>query len=304
MSAPGRLPDFVIIGAAKAGTTTLHAHLARHPRIAMAHSDDPGVRDKEPAFFDPAVNWGRGVDWYRSLWSRAGPDQLCGEATTNYTRHPQVEGVAARMAALVPRARLIYLMRHPVERAYSHYVHRWTRELHPGEPFTESFESFVRHDPMCLDGSDYRLQIEQFLAHYPREQLLLLRLDDLERDPRALVDRALAFLGLETGADLAPDEAGVRNPGGVSEKVLRKNALGRLRRLPGVAPLVRSAVPRPWRDRAWRALRSTPWGQGLRAAYVPPPMGAEARAALLERYRPSNAWLRDEFGVDTSSWER
>jgi hypothetical protein len=299
----GRLPDFLIIGAAKAGTTTLHDYLARHPRVRMSRSDDPSVRDKEPCFFDAAVNWKRGVEWYRSLFAGARDDQLCGEASTNYTRFPQVPGVPERIAALLPRAKLLYLLRHPVERAYSHYVHRWTRELHPGEPFRESFEAFVARDPMCLDGSDYALQVRRYLAHFPRASLLLLRTDDLERDPRELLARALAFLGLDDPGDLVGPGALASNPGGVSEAKLRANATRGLRGL-ALARAAARALPKRVRDSVWELYRRSPWGRRLRAAYSAPPMRPETRAALLERFRPSNRFLREEFGLDTSPWER
>jgi hypothetical protein len=302
VSEAGRLPDFLIIGAAKAGTTTLHALLARHPGVYMARSSDPSVRDKEPCFFDPAVHWSRGIDWYRSLFAAARPDQRCGEASTNYTRYPQVDGVPERIAGVIPRARLVYLMRHPVERAYSHFVHRWTREVHPGEPFRESFEEFVRHDPMCLDGSDYALQIRRYLEHFEREALLLLRTDDLQSDPAGAVRRTAVFLGIDPGLELLAEGPLRSNPGGVSEPVLRAHLTEPLRRLPGVAPLAR-ALPRGLRDRLYARLRASTWGARQRAAYDPPPMRAETRAALLERFAPSNRFLREEFGIDTSNWE-
>ncbi|MBC7173545.1 MAG: sulfotransferase domain-containing protein, partial [Polyangiaceae bacterium] len=100
-SSPGRLPDFLIIGAAKSGTTTLFRYLINHSRVF-------DLAEKEPCFFDAEVNWGRGLDWYRNLFVGARDDQLCGEASTNYTRYPQVPGVPERIKRVVPDAKLIY----------------------------------------------------------------------------------------------------------------------------------------------------------------------------------------------------
>ncbi|MGI9431489.1 MAG: sulfotransferase domain-containing protein [Myxococcota bacterium] len=297
----GRLPDFIIIGAAKSGTTSLHDYLARHPQICLSASDDPAVRDKEPCFFDPDVNGSRGLDWYRALFSAARADQVCGEASTNYTRHPQVAGVPERIAATVPNVRLLYLMRDPVERAYSHYVHRWSRELHPDEPFRESFREFVAHDPMCLDSSDYELQIRRYWDHFPREALLLLRMDDLLGDPAALLRRVCGFIGVDPDCDLLAAGPVASNPGGVSEKKLRYRFTKPLRHIPGAESLGRR-VPKAWRDRAYGLLRGSGLGERVREAYQPAPLSEEDRRRLADRFRDSNRFLREECGIDTDSW--
>lgn len=293
----GRLPDFLIIGAAKSGTSTLYRHLRRQPGIFMSAV-------KEPCFFDPDVAWSRGVDWYRSLFAGAAADQLCGEASTNYTRHPQVPGVPARIAHLIPDVKLVYIMRHPVERAYSHFVHRYTKELRPGRPFETSFEEWVRTDPMCLDGSDYRMQIEQYLPHFPRESLKLLLLEDLERDPAAVLRELLGFLGAGDAVALAEAEpiAAVRAVDH-RERQVYAGITEPLRRNPALRALAR-AVPRPLRERAYALLRRTGYGRAIEAAYQPPPILPATRAALLERYRASNRWVGELLGRDLSQWDR
>jgi len=300
--ADGRLPDFIIIGAAKSGTTSLHDYLARHPQVRLGASDDPGVRNKEPCFFDADVNWARGLEWYRGLFAATRPGQICGEASTNYTRYPQVPDVPERIAATVPGVRLVYLMRDPIERAYSHYVHRWSRELHPGEPFRESFAEFTARDPMCLDSSDYELQIGRYWARFPREALLLLRMDDLLADPAALLRRVTGFLGVDPGVDLLAAGPLASNPGGVSEKKLRYRFTAPLRRIPGAETLAKR-VPKAWRDRAYGRLRSSRFGRRVREAYRAEPLTPADRDRLGERYRHSNRFLREECGIDTSPWE-
>jgi hypothetical protein len=298
----GRLPDFIIIGAAKSGTTTLYEYLRQHPKIYMAVASSPKVRSKEPNFFDPAKHWHRGVDWYRSLFAGAGPDQLCGEASTNYTRWPQVAGVPERIAGIIPAVRLIYVMRHPVDRAYSHYVHRHTREIHPGKPITSTFEEFVEEHPMCLDSSDYATQISQYLEYFERDALLLLRMEDLRANPRLTVRETTEFLGLETDLEAIASEPIVRNVGGVSEAALRANMTAPLRSNP-IVRAIAGVLPAAARDVAWKVLRNSSYGREKREQYSAPPMRPETREALLKRYRESNRFLREEFGLDTTTWD-
>ncbi len=296
----GRLPDFIIIGSAKSGTTTLYEYLRRHSGVRMAVAESAQVRSKEPNFFDPAKHWHLGVDWYRSLFSGASPSQLCGEASTNYTRWPQVQGVPERIARIVPDVRLIYLLRHPVERAFSHYVHRYTREVHPGRPITVPFEEFVAEHPMCVDSSDYAAQIEQYLRFFDRSALLLLKTEDLQADPGRVLKRTAEFLGLQ--GEYEAEEPIVSNVGGVSEGVLRERITAPLRRNPLVRALA-MALPRTWRDAAYGVLRRSRYGRAQRSRYLPPPMKPVTREALLARYEESNRILREEFGFDTSGWD-
>jgi hypothetical protein len=111
----GRYPDFFIIGAARAGTTTLATELSHHPKVFVC---DP----KEPFFFSHESVRARGCEsWYQGLFARRRPDQICREASTSYSCWPECGDVAGRIALAMSGARLIYLIRHPVERAYSHY---------------------------------------------------------------------------------------------------------------------------------------------------------------------------------------
>ena len=128
----GRLPDFMLIGAMKSGTTTLHAYLSRHPGLFLC-------TPKEPGFFSRDERYARGLDWYRELFTDAQPEQLCGEASTCYSRWPHFENAAPRIAADVPGAKLLYITRDPVERAYSHYRHLMEEEGRwPWEPDTRA----------------------------------------------------------------------------------------------------------------------------------------------------------------------
>jgi hypothetical protein len=223
------LPDFLIIGAEKCGTTSLYKALCAHPDVCPA-------RRKEPHFFD--YHFARGETWYRAwfpfLWVRALRRArrgrfLTGEASPDYIFHPHA---ARRAKQLLPQARLIAILRDPVERAFSHYQQQVRKGRDP-----LSFEEALAREPERVEAplarmqrdetlavesvtrfsylarGRYAEQLERWLAHYPRERLLVLRSEDLLADPVATVRRALEFLGLDAGDD-ARIAAERRNVGG------------------------------------------------------------------------------------------
>ena len=198
------LPDFLIIGAQKAGTTALYAYLRRHPAIT-------GPSWKEVSYFDR--HYGRGAAWYRGNFPNRvrARGKLVGEASPSYIFHPLGP---ERVKALVPEARLVALVRNPVERALSHYHH----EVALGrEPL--SFEDALDAEEERLRGEEERLaadpsyfsrawwshayksrgryaeQLERWLAVFPREQLLILPSADLGGEPERTHTQVLDFLG-------------------------------------------------------------------------------------------------------------
>jgi hypothetical protein len=198
------LPDFLIIGAQKAGTTALYAYLRRHPAIT-------GPSWKEVSYFDR--HYERGEAWYRGNFPNRvrARGKLVGEASPSYIFHPLGP---ERVKALVPEARLVALVRNPVERALSHYHH----EVALGrEPL--SFEDALDAEEERLRGEEERLaadssyfsrpwwshaykargryaeQLERWLAVFPRERLLILPSEDLGGEPERTHARVLDFLG-------------------------------------------------------------------------------------------------------------
>jgi Sulfotransferase domain len=205
------LPDFLIIGAQKAGTTALYAYLRAHPAIT-------GPPWKEVSFFDR--HYRRGESWYRGnfpnrlylrrMRSRTGSEPLVGEASPSYLFHPLAP---ERAASLVPEVRLIALVRNPVDRAFSHYQH----EVALGrEPL--SFEEALEREDERMEGELERMrdpryfshpwwnftylargryaeQLERWLAYFPRARLLALPSDDLLARPGESYRQVLEFLG-------------------------------------------------------------------------------------------------------------
>lgn len=182
----GRLPNFIVIGAMKAGTTSLFHYLQVHPQAYLSPL-------KEVDFFVEEKNWRRGLDWYRAQFDGAGPEALAvGEASTLYTKFPEYQGVPERMAGSVPHARLIYVVRDPIERIRSHYQHRvlaGSERLPIGRAVLE--------DGRYLDCSRYAMQVERYLERFPREQILLVTSEDLRSNRLPTMRAIYRFLGID-----------------------------------------------------------------------------------------------------------
>jgi hypothetical protein len=197
------LPQAMIIGAMKCGTSSLHNYLTQHPGVIAP------LR-KEVHYFD--VRFDHGERWYRANFGRVGEPGLNLDSSPYYLAHPLAP---QRAHALVPEAKLIVLLRDPVRRAYSHYWHERDKKRE-----SLSFEEAIAAEPARLGDDEQRLargelrqsrahqhfsylargryaeQLERWWRHYPRERLLVLRFEELARDPLALLDRTLEFLGL------------------------------------------------------------------------------------------------------------
>lgn len=185
MNQRGALPNLIIIGGMKCGTTSLHYYLGLHPQIAMS-------AQKELNFFAKRGNWHKGAGWYRSWFTEEA--RIRGEASPRYTSYPKSRGVPERMHAVVPEAKLIYLVRDPVERLLSHYVHN-VSENFEDRPLREAL-----HDPSrgYLDRSRYFMQIEQYLPFYPETRLLIVGQEDLRHDQQKTLRRIFDFLGVDS----------------------------------------------------------------------------------------------------------
>lgn len=170
----------------KAGTTSLYHYLEAHQQVAMP-------RYKAPEFFVAEANWHRGVEWYGRQFPPVGPDVLAiGEASNAYSKYPRFRGVPKRVASLLPDARLLYVVRDPLARIRSHYQ---TRVAEGSEK--ESFGDAVFTDPIYLDYSRYALQVEQYLEHFPRKQMLVVTSEDLRESRADTMRRVYEFIGVD-----------------------------------------------------------------------------------------------------------
>ncbi len=193
------LPNLIIIGAQKCGTSALHYYLSFHPEVFMS-------RPKELNFFIKERNWPQGRKWYEGRFDSGAT--ITGEASPNYTAHPHFRGVPRRMHSLVPEAKLIYLVRDPIERIVSQYVHNYTKRrtrTAPGGRFEHVrrgkglAETVLEDGTTYLPRSSYFMQIERFLRFYPESSILVLAQDDLraEHDRLPTLRKVFRFLGVD-----------------------------------------------------------------------------------------------------------
>jgi hypothetical protein len=182
----GSLPDFVIIGAQKGGTSFLYYLLTRHPLV------EPAAR-KELHFFDQPELFDNGAEWYRRcfprLGSKDGQRSITGEATPYYLFDPPV---AKRMAEIVPNARLIALLRNPIDRAYSHYQMQVKRGTEP-RTFEEAIEQ--QHSSYVSRGV-YVDQLLRWFEFFGKEQMLIIKSEDFFERPVETLKIVLTFLDL------------------------------------------------------------------------------------------------------------
>lgn len=216
-----RLPSFFVIGAAKSGTTTVAEHLARHPGVFMAHPKEPNyfalAGRPLPPGLGPAPDeelvqrlyrWSvTDMATYQERFSDAGESDVVGEASVIYLYHPEA---AERIAAAVPEARLIVILRHPVDRMYSHFH---MNRQHGLEPLTFS-RALAAEDQRVEAGwgwdwhyvrmGRYGQQLAVWLAHFRPEQLMVHFTNDLARDPTATMRAIFEHLGVDADHPIDP----------------------------------------------------------------------------------------------------
>jgi hypothetical protein len=211
------LPEFIMIGGQKCGTTSLFQYLQQHPSVSKVYVE-------EVHYFD--LNYGRGINWYRAHFPMRGDGAMSGDDSPYYIFHPLVP---KRVARDLPDVRLIALLRNPVDRAYSHYYHelRRGRETLPFEEALEreeerlegevsrmqadpGYNSFDHQRYSYLARGRYAEQLERWYDLFPRDRLLVLQSEEMFRDPGPVYEQVLDFLGLPRAE---PPEFGVFNVG-------------------------------------------------------------------------------------------
>jgi hypothetical protein len=229
----GRLPDFIIIGAMKAATTTLHDQLAAQPGLFMSEP-------KEPYFFSDDPVYARGLAWYESLFDGVAENDLCGESSTHYTKLPTYPRTVQRMRQHLPTVKLIYVMRHPVDRLVSQFIHEWSQRAVP-----DDINETVRTHRRLVDYSLYTMQLEPYLEAYGPDNVLPVFFDRLMAEPQAELERICTFIGYH-GVPRWSEELERRN---ASSRRLRKSGLrDAIVWNPAVTYLRRRFVPQRWRD--------------------------------------------------------
>lgn len=308
------LPEFILVGAPKCGTTSLHAMLALHPDVfipeyevfffdvddIMVHPDFFFHRDGS-SFHDYEGEFEEYLAWYRSLFVDAQPGQLIGEDTTTYLCSPYA---SSRIAKLLPDVKLIALLRDPVDRAYSQYFHNVRAGRH-----SVSFERTLRTNPgaLLMHGFYYE-QLERYRGFMDAGQMLVLFFEDFAADPTGLLRQVCDFLDLQ---DLPPASAEAQHsnrahpPLNLRARLFVNHWLGHLFSFPRTRPNLPGYrgpdAPNP-QARPLRPHERAILSLDERFPRPPPaPMSATTREVLQKVFAKRNAGLADLLGCDVSA---
>jgi hypothetical protein len=180
------LPSFIIIGTMKGGTSSLHHYLGKHPEICMS-------RKKEPNFFVKARSFHQGLDWYRSLF--ADHSKVCGEVSPAYSKRHRHPGVPEQLYRVLPHVRLIYILRDPIERMISHYLHN---RIH-GRTTQALVETLAKNSYRnnYVWTSMYQFQLSAFLRRFPLQKIMIVTTEDLKEKRAETLRSMFQFIGVD-----------------------------------------------------------------------------------------------------------
>ncbi len=266
-----RLPDFLIIGAAKCGTTSLYGQLRQHPDIYCSEI-------KEPTFFSTygVGAWQQGLAWYQALFADAGAQQLCGEASTSYSKAPWYGDAPEKIHRLIPHAKLIYMVRDPVAQIVSHHQH-----IHFDELDERTLDERLLQDDFLIKVACYAYQLQQYSAFFPQRQIHIIRLEDYIQNNAEVMEGLYQFLGARTQASRPNRENSRRQ-----RQLLRWKWLKRLPYIHRMTPFERQRQLPAWLLRPQHKLTL--------------PDHLESR--LREVLAPEMAALKADWGVAMPNW--
>lgn len=198
-------------------------------------------RPKEPNFFSNDESWMNGVQWYRSLFKDARTGDICGESSTHYTKLPDFPNTINRMLAVVPDVKLIYVMRHPIDRLISQYIHEWSERT-----IDFPIDRAIREVPRFSQYSLYARQLQPYLQAFGASRVLPVFFERFISHTEEEFRRIARFIGYTS--EISPVSAGIRH--NASDQRLRRS---RARELlvdnTAATWLRRRFIPRSWRDR-------------------------------------------------------
>ncbi len=273
----GALPNLLVVGAQKCGTTSLHHYLGLHPEIGMS-------RKKELNFFSHHRD--RGVDWYRSHFDPSMP--IRGEASPSYTALPRFPSVAEAVVEVLDGVRLIYLVRDPLRRAMSAYAHFYAS----GREHRGPDEALLAPDTDYVVRGCYAFQLEEYLRRVPDDRILIIEQGDLRNRRNATLETVFSWLGVDS------DVRGLRFDQELHRTSQKRRRTPVGQRLAETAVMRRvAALPDPWRWHVERLIYrpfSTP---------LPPiDLAPAARAQVIERLGPDAERFRSLTGRRFEHW--
>ncbi|WP_169714046.1 sulfotransferase family protein [Oceanicoccus sagamiensis] len=207
-------PNFFIIGAAKAATTSLASLLSEHPEAAI-------VQRKEPHFFSEDLNYAKGYKQYLAMYSHCRNELAIGDASTSYSRIRQHPHTIARIKHHVPKAKIIYMVRHPIERMVSAYIEHIST---PGSLAPASINDAVLQIPAIIHSSRYWEVYQAYRGVFPESDIKVVWFEDYVDDTFAVFQDVCRFLGID--AEWRPDLS-AENKNSKESTLQRKNKIGR-----------------------------------------------------------------------------
>lgn len=273
-----RSPDFLIIGAMKAATSTLHDQLAAVDGIYMS-------TPKELYFFSDDAVYQRGLDWYLDHFREAPDGALCGESTTHYSKLPTHPRSIERIAQHLPDPRFVYVMRHPIDRLTSHYTHMWL-ERETTVSFHDAVDGAL---PELIEYGRYAYQLQPFFAAFGAERVLPVFFDRLFSEKDEELQRVCRFIGLSEQV-MWSEQIGAANVS--TERLQRSRWREAIHRLP-LYDRARAAVPEAWVEQARRRWRPSDL----------PPLRDDQLERITEIFDTDldllGSWLGQPLSVDT-----
>jgi hypothetical protein len=293
------LPTFIVPGAAKSGTTALWAYLSEHPDVCMAAKKEPAffsdVRSRyqtgNPSDHTVSGEYSKGMSWYEGLYQGCSDSTARGEASTLYFH---ARDAPAKIKRHVPRVKLVFILRHPVERLYSHYW-QGKRSAH-GLP--ESFRKFAcsdnPHYDEYSDVSHYKKNIKRFKNYFDQESIKILTHADLIERPVEVMQSVYRFIEVDGGYE--PERVGERFN---KMEIPKFPLLVKMRRKITSKRWLMELVPKKIRQKAKSFIKNSNYRD-----FDYPPMESNLRADLIERFREDVEFVERETGKDLELWKQ
>jgi hypothetical protein len=292
---PENLPDFIVFGAAKSGTSAFHNALSKHPRVFCSNP-------KEPHYFSypEILSRATGIletdihteSAYRSLFSSADESQIRGESSIGYLKNPKTPG---RIYQCIPNVKLIAILRQPVDRAYSGWLHRRHNFIEPITDFLTACESRATSDwkrsGNYLNDGYYARHLKNWFSVFPREQFKIFLYEDWQHNPEKVLNETFQFLGIPQlpVITVTRDNVTSISPRSVLLKKFLKPS-------PHLRPLIRSIIPAIVRYHITKFLHRVNQGQSA------PPLDPLVRTKLTAGYETDICELETLIQRDLTHW--
>jgi hypothetical protein len=226
-------PDFIIIGAMKCATSTLHEQLAMQPGLFMSEL-------KEPNFFSNDQEYQKGWDWYLSHFADAQTTDLCGESSTHYTKLPTYPQTIERIAQYLPEAKFIYVMRHPIDRLVSQYIHEVTQKV-----INIDINRAIYEHPELIDYSRYTMQLEPYFATFGQAKILPIFFERMLNSSQAELTKVGKFINY-SGNPTWQENIDAQNVS--SERLMKSAWRDFVVEMPGLKQIRQKFIPKSFRN--------------------------------------------------------